>query len=237
MLKETKEFYDRTKLMGKLELGKIEETPVTHTYVFHKAYPRFSAVPLIATTESDLEKLLTRRESVRNFSTEPLGFEAVSKILSSCRLVDTSRNPERRTYPSAGARFPIEIYLISFNIVNLGRGVYHYNIVDSTLEVLWEKDLTDKQEEVVSPFLNNTAAAIVLTSVIARSEVKYGPKAYPFSLIEAGHIGQNIQLSCAENEVGSCSIGGFVNDTLVKILDLTEDEIPLYVIGLGNISK
>jgi len=67
--------------------------------------------------------------------------------------------------------------------------------------------------------------------------VKYGTKAYPFSLIEAGHMGQNILLTANDLGIGSCPIGGFIDETIAEVLDLTEDEIPIYTISLGNVNK
>ena len=140
---------------------------------------------------------------------------------------------ERRTYPSAGARFPIEVYLIAFRIKGLEPGVYHLNLNKFSLEVLLRSDMKKYETDIVSHYLKNVAGAIVLTTVISRLEVKYGIKAYPFSLIEAGHIGQNITLTCTKYKVGSCAVGGFINDKLVELLDLTRDELPIYVVGLG----
>ncbi len=104
----------------------------------------------------------------------------------------------------------------------------------NSLELLWKTDLRKISGLIVSPFVSNPSAAIVLTSVMARSEVKYGAKAFPFSLIEAGHMGQNLTLAATGLNIGSCPIGGFVNETLSEVLDLTDDEIPLYVISLGK---
>ena len=127
----------------------------------------------------------------------------------------------------------MELYLIAFNIERLNQGAYHYNIKERKLELLWNKDLRNKRKELISPYLSNAAATLIFTSVIARSEVKYGLRAYPYSLIEAGHIGQNIHLACAESGIGSCSVNGFVDNTIKEILDLTDDEIPIYTISIG----
>ena len=86
----------------------------------------------------------------------------------------------------------------------------------------------------VSPFIENPALALIMTSVIPRSEVKYGNKAYPFSLLEAGHIGQNISLLSAKYNLCCCAIGGYVDETICEVLDLTPDEIPLYSLAIGK---
>jgi SagB-type dehydrogenase family enzyme len=90
------------------------------------------------------------------------------------------------------------------------------------------------RRELISPYLENPAASIFFTSCISRSEVKYGLRAYPYSLIEAGHMGQNIQLASREIGVGSCPVSGFVDETIKYILDLTENEIPIYSISIGH---
>lgn len=118
---------------------------------------------------------------------------------------------------------------------DLDEGAYHYNIKKRSLEQLLKESLKTKKRELVSPFLENPAATIFFTSVISRSEVKYGYRAYLYSLIEAGHMGQNIHLKCSEIGIGSCPVSGFIDDTLIEILDLTKNEIPIYSISIGRI--
>ncbi|MCH7568626.1 MAG: SagB/ThcOx family dehydrogenase [Nanoarchaeota archaeon] len=235
MLDEIKNFYERIKLKGVEDDVDDGEAPITFIHVFKKAYPRLPSIILPRIdSKSELEKILESRESTREFSNEPINLEELSKILKSCRIVDEKREPEKRTYPSAGARFPIEFYVISYNVDGLNKGAYHYNMDRSVLEVLWQKDLDYRQPEITGTNIKNPAATIVLTSVISRSEVKYWYKALPLSYLEAGHIGQNIVLSAAENNIGACPVSGFVDDTLIEILDLTEGEIPVYTISLGK---
>lgn len=233
MLKEIKEFYEKTKLKEKIK-DKIEDN-IAYNHIFYKEYPRLQQIELSeAKRDGELEHLLENRMSVRTFSDTPLALEDLSKLLNSCRVTNSDDGFERRSYPSAGARYPVEMYVMAFNVKGLDNGAYHYNIRRNRLELLLRKDFGDIKEEVVSPFLNNPAAAVVFTSVVPRAEIKYGCKAYPYSLIEAGHMGQNIALTGIKHGIGSCSIGGFVNDTVSRLLDLTQEEIPLYVIGVGK---
>jgi len=234
MLEETRAFYEKTKLPAGLEDATQGEVPITHTHVFTKAYPRLPQIVLPATEEDELMTLLGLRESTRIFSEEPLSLKDLAAVLRTARIVDPKREPERRTYPSGGARFPVELYVCAYNIGDLEPGAYHYRIKGETLELLLQEDLTPKKKELISPYLENPAATIFFTSVIARAEVKYGLRAYPYSLIEAGHIGQNMQLMCTAKNIGCCSVSGFVDDTVAGILDLTEDEIPIYSISVGK---
>jgi len=234
MLEEIRRFYLKTKNKEVFD-DPDGDVPITFIKVFHKEYPRLPSVklPVRAEEDSQLEMLLEMRKSTRIFSDKSLTLEEISQVLRSCRIVDSEREPERRTYPSGGARFPVELYLIAFNIAGLEQGAYHYNISKESLELLWETNLRTSQRALISPYLETPAATIIFTTVLARSEVKYGLRAYPYSLIEAGHMGQNIHLKCAELGIGCCSVSGFVDDTVTNILDLTEDEIPIYSISLG----
>lgn len=236
MLKETKKFYKGTKLTRREFEEPEGKVPITFTKVFHKEYPRFPSIPLAETEEKgEFDTLLEIRKSQRYFSESPISFKELSRVLKSCRIVDNIRDPERRTYPSGGARFPIEPYVIAYNVEGLEAGAYHYSMKNSSLELLLKENLTKRRRMLISPYLENPAATLIFTSVISRSEVKYGLRAYPYSLIEAGHIGQNIQLKCCEIGLGSCPVSGFVDDEVIKVLDLTENEIPLYSISFGKV--
>lgn len=237
MLKETRDFYEKTVIPKGFEAIEPEEAPITHVKVFHKEYPRFPSItlPKVNRENSEYENLLSLRESRRVFSDIPISLEDVSKVLGSCRIVDINRDPEKRTYPSGGARFPVEIYLAVYNVNGLSKGAYHYNVINETLEYILEKDLTIEKRDLISPFLENPAATVLFTSVIPRAEVKYGLRAYPYSLIESGHMAQNMQLACAEIGLGACSVSGIVDEVVREVLDLTNDEIPIYSVSFGKI--
>jgi len=236
MLKIVRDFYESTKIREFPQGAAAGPAPVTHTKVFYKRYPRLPRTKLpSARIEGQFADLLAQRVSSRGYAAGPVTLDQLAQVLSACRIVDPSREPERRTYPSGGARFPIEIYPVAFNVEGLEPGCYHYDIAGEALETLWKKDLRERAREIVSPHVTGCAVALVMTAVMARSEVKYGQRAYPLCLLEAGHIGQSLSLACTQLGLGHCPILGFVNDTLTKILDLTESEIPVYVMAVGRL--
>jgi len=239
MLEEIKRFYDKVKnRKEEMPSENNDKPPISFTHIFHKEYPRFQSIKLPEIKlNRNTENLFEKRKSNREFKKQPLTLEELSIALTSSKILEKDGEFERRTYPSAGARFPVELYPIIFNVEDLEPGAYHYNILDRSLELLWEKDFKEIEKEIVSPYIENCSVAIIMTSAIARSEIKYRHKAYPFSLIEAGHIGQNLSLICAEQDLGCCAIGGYIDGTLDKILDLTENEIPIYAFALGKIEK
>jgi len=122
----------------------------------------------------------------------------------------------------------------AFRVEGLEQGLYHYKLRTNQLKVLWPADLDSQGAAIVSPFVTDPPVALILTTVLSRAEVKYRHKAYNFSLLEVGHMGQNIQLACEARGLGSCGVGGYVDHEIAGMLDLTEDELPLYVIAFGR---
>ena len=70
------------------------------------------------------------------------------------------------------------MYLVVNNVNELERGAYHYNMKKYGLELLLQEDLRTLSRDLISPYLENPAATIIFTSVISRSEIKYGYKAF-----------------------------------------------------------
>ena len=176
MRKETQEFYNLYRLSKYEEDNLSDEEPlIGHVFTFHKHYPRVPSIKLNPIDkEGELEQLLKSRGSCREFSIDPIRLDDLSYLLSGVRINYTHRMFESRTYPSPGARFPIEIYPIVFNVEGIEPGAYHYRIDNNNLELLLKEDFREISKEIVSPFIKNPSVAIVMTSVIGRLEIKYG---------------------------------------------------------------
>ncbi|MBK1735246.1 hypothetical protein CKO15_08095 [Halorhodospira abdelmalekii] len=242
MLKKTSEFYLLTKiadnLLGENDLPEYDVPPDTHLHAFKKRYPRLPLVNLPDRYAPEkVESLIQARESARVFGNEPVALAELSKILASARVLDVKREPERRAYPSAGARFPIEVYVAAFNVECVDPGLYHFQSTDFELRSLVERDYSDSKMKFASNCLENPALTLILTTVISRSEVKYHHLAYPASLLEAGHIAQNLIFSANELGLGACPVLGQVNDFVANELDLTSHELPLYAVAVGREAK
>jgi len=140
----------------------------------------------------------------------------------------------RRAYPSGGARYPSEIYIIIRKTYDLRPGLYHYHVRTHSLEFLWPINKTKiKQAFPSQKFVSESRAIIIITSAIERSVGKYGERAYRYSLIEAGHIAQNIYLISQAIKIGCCALGGFNDKKISELLDINiDEELPLYCIAI-----
>jgi len=199
--------------------GKVKETNIK--------------LPLPKTTgKMSLEEAIVNRESVRSFSKRQLTLEEISQLLWAAygpRHVDSITGASK-TVPSAGALYPMEIYIVSPN------GVFHYFPSSHSLREISDKDLRSALsgaalwEEAIA----QAAVNFVIACVYDRICWKYGERGMRYAHIEAGHIAQNIHLQAVCLGLGSVPIGAF-NDTAVqKALYLPKDNIPIYIIPVGH---
>jgi SagB-type dehydrogenase family enzyme len=147
-----------------------------------------------------------------------------------------SLNDSRRTYPSAGARYPLELYPIILKCDGMKKGLYHYNVKENCLELLLEKDLGKWIVQVTGnqKWIEKATVIFAITGVFDRTRIKYGERGYRYVLIETGHLGQNIGLLVAELGLGSCALGGFIDSEVNTLLDINlQQELILYLIAVG----
>jgi len=214
--------------------------PPEWTTTYYKSYPRFRKIPLEKTDlTSDLFECIGKRRSVRSFPSEPVSKTHLSTLLQhACGIVEryADKNP-RRAYPSGGARYPIEIYTLVFaEKGEISPGLYHYNVQDHALDVLWERPFS--ADEIGTLFTykwaQGASCAIVMTAVFQRTQMKYAERGYRYVLLEAGHIGQNICLVANAVGLACCPIVGTYDTPLERLIDIDGvTESVVYALALG----
>lgn len=243
MKDKIKEFYEEVISPPKQMQLSPESWPEEWIRIFWKTYPRLPQIPLFNTElnlNKSLQSALLEKESVRDYNMS-ITFEELSALLKYSAGLSGKGTPEqpKRTYPSAGARYPLETYIFSSQIEGLNKGVYHYNVKQNSLEALLLGNVDNDIETILQVqnegVFKGLSALIILTSVISRTQAKYGISAYPFSLLECGHIGQNMYLISENLKLGCCAIGSFNVKHVIDILDLTDEELPLYGMVIGKL--
>lgn len=176
-----------------------------------------------------LKTVLADRKSRRNFTlSDRVSEDSLGALLQlACGRSKVSSRDSRRVYPSAGGLYPVEIYvLLQRQHGNIPPGVFHYR---GDLHELEEIVTFSKTEEIPTlfnyPWTKEASGAICLTGIFRRATQKYGERGYRFTLLEAGHIGQNIYL------VG-CALG-------LKIVGMggTRDKIIEELLGIDGVSE
>lgn len=237
----SEKFHNTTK-NSKLASLTLSDIPESWIKIHFKTYPRLNRIRLSSKTGRDkiITHIINSRRSVRKFRGKPISYDDLSYMLyAPCGLRDfgDSINDSRRPYPSAGARYPLEIYPLVLNCEEIKNGLYHYNVKENSLEVLLEEDLQKwlsiafgKEE-----WLKNAAVLFIITGVLGRTHIKYGDRGYRYMLIETGHLAQNLCLLATELGLGTCPIGGFIDDKINQLLDIQlQKEFSLYVIAIGR---
>ena len=181
-----------------------------------------------------VEKALKERRSIRKFSESPLTLFEVSQILWSAQ--GTTYNNRYRTAPSAGALYPLELFLLAGKIHDLEPGVYKYLPSTHQLALM---DKEDKRPELASAALGQSwvrknAALLVIAAVEERTTVKYGSRGIRYVHIEVGHAAQNVFLQVQSLGLGAAVVGAFDDERSRKILNLPADHHILYLMPIGR---
>jgi len=201
--------------------------PVTYEAVIKLPEPRYEG-------KISVEEALLKRRSVRNYTGASLTLPEVSQLLWATQGITDPRG--FRTAPSAGALYPLEVYVVVGDVQNLAQAVYHYKPDEHELVKVMDGN---KRAELAAAALGQSwvkegAINIVLTAVYERTTAKYGDRGIRYVHIEAGHAAQNLCLQATALELGLVTVGAFHGDRVSEILGLAEDEAPVYIIPVGR---
>jgi SagB-type dehydrogenase family enzyme len=169
------------------------------------------------------------RRSKREFKNVPCTTAQLSVLLK-CSIAENTETAyddgvkwNFRPYPSGGGLYPIDTYVVAYNVVHLERGIYHYNPRKHTLSEL-NNHYSLEQLEVAMPTLKKEIAScsflIILSSEMSKMSFKYQERAYRFALLECGHISQNLLLCATALDIKSFPVGAFLDDEVNSVLNL-----------------
>ncbi|MGK7889388.1 MAG: SagB/ThcOx family dehydrogenase, partial [Leptolyngbyaceae cyanobacterium] len=84
------------------------------------------------------------------------------------------------------------------------------------------------------PLGKDAAAVIFHTADLAKAVERYGDRAYRYLHMDAGHLGQRINLAAIRLGLGVSGIGGFFDDMVNEVLGIPVDEAVIYITTLGR---
>lgn len=242
-LSKSREFHMDTKIndFNAFETTPFYSWPEAWKKIYYKAYPRFDQVVLPSPSRKkfDLQKALLGKESFTEFSKKPIELSKFSDLLYYSAGVSSFIKKDgsaKRTYPSAGARYPLEVYPFVFNVERIKSAVYHYHLKTHSLELLLNKPFyRQTMRQFNQAWTRKSAFILVISAMFDRTEGKYKDRGYRHILTECGHMAQNFYLMSTALNLGCCSIGGFIDDGLNELLDIDGiDESVVGVIAVGN---
>jgi len=181
-----------------------------------------------------LEAAIASRRSVREYGPEPLSLEDVAQLLWAAQGITDPRG--YRAAPSAGALYPLELYLVCGRVDGLEPGIYHYDPAAHALDMVARGDARDDLARAAidqSP-VRDAAIDLAFTAVYERTTGKYGDRGHRYVHMEAGHAAQNVYLQSTAMSLGAVSIGAFDDAAVQRLLRLPEGETPLYLVAIGQ---
>jgi SagB-type dehydrogenase family enzyme len=207
----------------------------------YKGYP---GAPVVTLPEPSIEgglptaRAVASRRSTRSYSGQPLSLEELSRFLFLTSGISADRfGNARRTAPSSGALYPIEVYPIVNNAAGMERGVYHYAYREHALELIRAEDMRARlvDQGLGQEFLGQCGAVLFVTMILQRMRPKYQDRSYRYGLLEAGHVGENAYLAATEMGLGACGIGAFMDDAMNEMLGIDGvEEAVVYMLAVGH---
>ena len=180
--------------------------------------------------DMSLEETIFKRKSIRSFSDKEIEIEKISQLL----WVAQGKNISKRTVPSAGAIYPLEIYVFLKN-----KGLYLYFFRKALLKMEIEEDPNESflkllaQYSLNQNFIYEAPLNIIICVDFPKIIRGYGARGKRYALIEVGHCAQNIHLEAVSLGLGSVPIGAFRDKEIMEHLKLPENIDPIYIIPIG----
>ncbi len=181
-----------------------------------------------------LGELLTARRSRRAYRSGSLTLAEAGQLLFAAQGVT---GPEQqRTAPSAGAMYPLELYLAATRVEGLEPGIYHYDPEEHSLDLIApgdrRSDLTAATQW--QDCMRFSACVLIFAAVYARTTAKYGERGIRYVHIEAGAASENVYLQAGALGLGTVIVGSFDDAQVATIAHLPEDEDPLCMMPIGR---
>jgi len=194
----------------------------------------------------DLRAAIENRRSVRAYADVPLNLDELSWLLWASQGVEKTgfamgSHRTYRTVPSAGARHPLETYLVLRAVSGVAPGIYRYLALD---HILQEVDVsTDYSKDIAfickeQAFIEKAAATFVWMADEYRGVWRFRARAYRHFFLDAGHVGQNLYLAASNIGCGACGIGVFDDLALARLLGADDKEFfPVYAATVGKLKR
>ena len=183
-----------------------------------------------------VEKAIKERRTIRDFKERPLPLNHLSQLLWAAQGI-TNPKEGKRAVPSGGALYPLDIYMIigANGVDGMEAGIYHYLPDNHSISLLSKGD---RRKEIASASLWQSWMAkapviLIITAEYQRITGKYGERGIRYTLIEVGHVGQNLFLQAEALGLGAGIVGAFNDADVSKVIGGPPQHEPLLIMPVG----
>lgn len=208
-----------------------------------RTYPGSTRTPLPGRDfllEEPLGAVLARRRSIREYTLRPLPLATLGRLLYASYGIKGGggglESACERAAPSAGGRYPLEIYVATQSVEGLVDGVHHYDARAHELELRRPGTAQPKLVNLAldQGMVRDSNVVVIITAIPERTMWKYGQRGYRYVWLDAGHLGENLYLVATALGLGPVGIGGFFDGELNELLDLPAGEESFYLVCVGQ---
>jgi len=182
-----------------------------------------------------VEEALKKRRTVRQFAQRGLDLSQVSQLLWATDGKSDAKG--LRTAPSAGATYPLEIYLVAGErgVTGLTPGLYQYRPDSHTLELTQKGDLRAQvsRASLHQTWMAEAPVMVVIAAEYRRCMARYGDRGIKYTHMEVGHAGQNLFLQAEALGLAAGIVGAFEDRNLKETLHLPPQHEPLLIMPVG----
>lgn len=184
-----------------------------------------------------VEEAIENRRSRREYGKSAMTLKQIGQVLWAAQGITGDRG-RKRAAPSAGATYPMELYLVvgEGGAEGLGSGIYHYLPDNHELEQTGKEDIQNSLAAAAlgQNYVKSAPVDIVMAADYQRTIRRYGKRGRRYVHMEAGHIGENIYLQAEAEGLSTVVIGAFDEEEIAKLLGLRDDLVPLYIMPIGR---
>jgi len=186
--------------------------------------------------KKSVEEAIKQRRTIRNFKSKSLTIKNLSQILWAADGI-TDRRRMFRSAPSAGALYPLDIFVVigRGGVKSFKTGVYRYMPEKHSLRLVKEGDVREKlaMAALYQMWIAKAPVILVITGCYKRSTIKYGERGIRYTYIEAGHVGQNVFLQCESLGLSTAVVGAFYNQKVIECLGIEKENDPILIMPVG----
>ena len=182
-----------------------------------------------------VEQALRERRSIRQYKRDSLPLETVSQLLWSAQVITDPHG--WRTAPSAGALYPLEVYVVAGAVGGLSPGIYKYLSRQHALKHIAEGDIRPSlaTASLQQTFIGDAPVILVISAVFERTTRIYGERGVSYVYMDTGHACQNVHLQAVSMGLGTVVLGAFRDEDVKRLVRMPDEEIPVALMPVGKL--
>jgi SagB-type dehydrogenase family enzyme len=190
------------------------------------------------TGKMSLEEALAKRRTMRTYLDSAITKQNLAQLLWAAMGATSPQG--KRTAPSAGATYPLDLYIVVGNVKDVPQGIYTWSNSSNNLLCQqngdFRKNIADachSQEFIIKAPIN-----VIYVANWNRIKPRYEDRSEKYCDQEAGHSAQNLLLEAVTMNCGGCPIGAFDEKSISNILKLDSiNQKPMYIITIGRLKS